>query len=219
MRTSDYIKRAILKYENQGGETRASSEASGVTSSKVQVRDVNGNLLAEYDKADFLKQTANTPNNGVQILQRFVALWAIVVIAVVGRVLYQVTNISNSPSTPSSTENGGGVESGGGFNPFREKVQKRVVVLVKVNREVCWSMGSNTGCTDNGISRDDAVRICLENQGLGAIRKEQFDEMLNSGASIVGSPTNESTTNIPIAINGVNGFEFGCITQTYIVEQ
>jgi len=131
MRTSDYIKRAILKYENEGGKERASSEASGVTSAKVQVRDANGNLLAEYDKADFPEQTTNTPNEGLLLVG---ALAGFAIIAIVAGVLSQGTTVSggysgnsnNPPSTPSTTENGEGVEGGGSGNS-----------LMGTSRETC----------------------------------------------------------------------------------
>lgn len=92
MRPSDYIKAAILKYDSEGGGTAASADASGVTASKVQLRDANGNLLAEYEKkSDIFKQTIKTPNKGLQLLG---AVGGIAFLVVVGGVLSRGTPIS-----------------------------------------------------------------------------------------------------------------------------
>jgi len=219
MRTSDYIQRAILKYESEGGETRASSEASGLTSAKVQVRDANGNLLAEYDKADILKQTANTPNKGLKLL--VAAFGGIATIAFVGvyvsqlpqnpslwlEYIFNPQSIYNPPSTPSTTENGKGVESGGGGSGinrvFAGKSQRHYNVITGL---------SGLGTNNLDAYRQERYEGCLARVS-DAISQEDFNRLLSEGAEVIsqGDKTDTGLT--------YYGVGYTCFYVSYIVKQ
>lgn len=144
------IRLAVAYYKRQQGEGSPCPDASGVTASKVQVRNANGDLLAEYDRnAEWLKNSAEKTN---KIKQLAYAAIGIAVLASAFSLMSKNTtapvgSIENKLAEPSS---GGDINGEGGEieNSQRVFAPPGAVPANQANPcfEYQWGSSEHTSC-------------------------------------------------------------------------
>lgn len=94
-------------------------------------------------------------------------------------------------------------------NLFRQKEQKRIVVMETANREVT-SLGYS-------VAIPNGYNLCKEH--FTAISPREFDAILANGGRVVGSPSDIRENSMYVTLKNSSGWTLGCQMRDYIIEQ
>ena len=116
-----------------------------------------------------------------------------------------------APSSSSTSSSGIAGSTANPFpNPFRQKQQKRIVVMETADRAAYYDVGQSAP-VGNGYN------LCKEH--FNAMTPQEFDAILANGGIVVGSPSDIRENSMRVSQSVLGFGNLKCQMRDYIIEQ